>query len=64
MSLECTQCFVYERDAQQIPKEDLVCKVGDFNTTPCSPRFNEICDMLHENMAMFRDIVILPDNTY
>ena len=27
-------------------------------------RFNEICDMLHENSVMFRDTDILPDNTY
>ena len=27
-------------------------------------RFNEICDMLHENNVMFRDADILPDNTY
>ena len=45
-------------------EEDHVCILGDFNTTPGSPRFNEICDMLHENSVMFRDTDILPDNTY
>ena len=35
-----------------------------FNATPDSPRFNKICDMLHENNVMFRDADILPDNTY
>ena len=44
--------------------EDHVSISGDFNTTPGSPRFNEICDMLHENRVMFRDTDILPDNTY
>ena len=34
------------------------------NATPGSPRFNEICDMLHENSVMFRDANILPDKTY
>ena len=34
------------------------------NATPGSPRFNEICDMLHENNVMFRDTDIFPDNTY
>ena len=38
--------------------------LGDLNATPGSPRFNEICDMLHENNVMFRDTDILPDNTY
>ena len=38
--------------------------MGDFNATPGSPRFNEICDMQLENNVMFRDTVILPDNTY
>ena len=32
--------------------------------TPGSPRFNEICDMLHENSVMFSDTDILPDTTY
>ena len=41
-----------------------VCILGDFNATPGSPRYNEICDMLHENNIMFRDTYILPDNTY
>ena len=45
-------------------EEDHVCIVGDFNATPGSPRFNEICDMQHENNVMFRDTDILPDNTY
>ena len=45
-------------------EEDRVCILGDFNATPVSPRFNEICDMLHENNAMFRDTDILRDNTY
>ena len=35
-----------------------------YNATPGSPRFNEMCDMLHENAVMFRDTDILPDNTY
>ena len=38
--------------------------LGVFNATAGSPRFNEICDMLHENNVMFRDTVILPDSTY
>ena len=37
-----------------------VCILVDFNATPGSPRFNEICDMLHENNVMFRDAGILP----
>ena len=45
-------------------EEDHVCILGDFNATPGSPRFNEICDMLHENSVMFRYTDILPDNTY
>ena len=35
--------------------------LGDFNAAPGSSRFNEICDMLHENNVMFRDTDILPD---
>ena len=45
-------------------EEDHVCILGDFNTTPGSPRLNEICHMLHENSVMFRDTDIFPDNTY
>ena len=45
-------------------EEDHVCILGDFNATPASPRFNEICDMLHDTNVMFRDADILPDNTY
>ena len=30
--------------------------MSDFNATPGSPRFNEICGMLHEYNVMFRDI--------
>ena len=45
-------------------KEDDVCILGDFNATPGSPRFNEICDMLHEDNVIFRDTDILPENTY
>ena len=45
-------------------EEDHVCILGDFDATPGSPRFNEICDMLHENNVIFRDTDILPDNTY
>ena len=45
-------------------EEDHVCILGDFNATQDSQRFNEICDMLHENSAMFRDTDILGDNTY
>ena len=44
--------------------EDHVCILGEFNATPGLPRFNEICDMLHENNVIFRDSNILPDNTY
>ena len=40
-------------------EEDHVCILGDFNATTGSPRFNEICDMLHENSVMFRDTDIL-----
>ena len=39
-------------------------KIYRYISTPGSPRFNEICDMLHENNVMFRDTDILPDNTY
>ena len=35
-------------------EEDHVCMLGDFNATPCLPRFDDICDMLHENSVMFR----------
>ena len=45
-------------------EEDHVCIMGDFNATPGSPRFNEMCEVLHENNVMFRDTDILPDNTY
>ena len=44
-------------------EEDYVCILGDFKTTPGSQRFNEICEMLHENSVMFPDTDILPDNT-
>ena len=43
---------------------DHVSMLGDFNATPGSPRFNEMCGMLHENNVMFRDTDILPDNTF
>ena len=39
---------------------DHVCILGDFNATPGSPRFNEICDMLHENKVG----VLLPEITF
>ena len=45
-------------------EEDHVCILGDFNATPGSPRFNEICDMLHDNNVMFKDTDILSDITY
>ena len=45
-------------------EDDHVCILRDFNAAPCSPRFNEKCEMLHENDVMFRDIDIVPDNTY
>ena len=45
-------------------EEDHACILGDINGTPSSSRFNEICDMLHDNNVMFRDTDILPDNTY
>ena len=45
-------------------EEDHVCILGDFNATPGSQRFNEICDILHENNVLFRDTDILPDNTH
>ena len=45
-------------------EEDHVCILEDFNVTTGSPRFNEMCDMQHENNVMFRDTEILPDNTY
>ena len=41
-----------------------MCILGDFNATPGSLQFNEMCDMLHENNVMFRNTDILPDNTY
>ena len=44
-------------------EEDHVCIVEHFNATPCSPRFNKICDMLHEKNQMFRDTDILRDDT-
>ena len=38
---------------------------GDFfNATPGSQLFNEICDRIHENNVILRDIDILPDDTY
>ena len=45
-------------------EEDHVSILEDFNATTGLPRFNEICDMLHENSVMFTDTDILPDNTY
>ena len=44
-------------------EEDHVCILEDSNATPGSPRFNEICDMLHESNVIFRDKDILPENT-
>ena len=38
--------------------------LGDFSARTGFPRFNEMCDMLHENNVMFRDTDILPDDTY
>ena len=40
-----------------------MCILGDFNATPGSQRFNEICDLLHENSVMFRVTDILQDTT-
>ena len=37
---------------------------GRLNITSGSPRFNDNCDMIHENNAMFSDMDIFPDNTY
>ena len=37
---------------------------GRLNAASGSPRFNEICDVLHDDNAMFSDTDILPDNTY
>ena len=45
-------------------EEDHVCILGDFNATPGSLRFNEICDMLHENNVMLNRWDIFPENTY
>ena len=45
-------------------EEEHVRILGDFNATSGLRRFNEICDMLHENSVMFRDTYILADNTY
>ena len=45
-------------------EDDHACMLRDFNAKPCSPRFNEMCDMLHDNNLMFRDTDILPDNTF
>ena len=56
--------YTYSSSILESHEEDHVCILGDFNATPGSPRFNEICDMLHENSVMFRDTDILPDNTY
>ena len=36
----------------------------DFNATPGSTWFNEICDMLQENNVKFSDTDIRPDHTY
>ena len=41
-----------------------MCILGDFNATPEPQRFNEICDMLHGNNVVFRDMDILPDKTH
>ena len=43
---------------------DHVCILGDFNATPGSPRFNVMCNMLHQNSVLFRDTDVLPDNNY
>ena len=57
-------CLGILRSILESHAEDHVCILGDFNdATTGSPRFNEICDMLHENSVMFRDTYILPDNT-
>ena len=44
-------------------EEDHVWILG-FNAKPGSNRFNEICDVLHENKVIFRDTDILSYNTY
>ena len=45
-------------------EEDHACILGDFNVTPGYPRFNDMCDTLHGNNAMLRDMDIFIDNTY
>ena len=45
-------------------EEDHVCMLGDFNATPGSLQFNEICGIQHKIDVMFRDTDILPDITY
>ena len=56
-------CLCILRSIIESHKEDRLCIQGDFNATPVSPRFNEMCDMIHEN-NVFRDMDILPDDTY
>ena len=57
--------FVYFVPYLNPMKRVIICILGDFNNaTSGSPRFNEICDMLHENNVMFRDTDILPESTY
>ena len=58
---EYIMCVGILKSILESHEEDQVKK--DFNATLGSPRFNEICDMLHENNVMFRDTDILPDNT-
>ena len=60
---EYIMCLGIHSSILESHEEDHVCILGDLNATPCSPRFNEICDMLHESNVMFRDTDIFLDNT-
>ena len=57
-------CLVILSSILESHEEDHVCILGDLNATPGSPRFSEICDVIHENNVMFRDTDILPYNAH
>ena len=61
---EYIMCLCILSSIPESHEEDHVCILEDCNATLGSPRFNEMCDMLHENNVMFRDTDILPDYTY
>ena len=50
---EYIMCLIIISSILESHEEDHVCILGDFNATPGSPKFNKICNMLHDNSVMF-----------